>query len=474
MKIEFLYIFLDFILFAFLSYYFILSLQWYSYKLKRAIFNHTKPMWHIWFFILPLVLYYIFDIQIWLIFYALLFYLWHKKLDKKLVFTARVRRFFYISVLVFLFTEILCIKFQCFRVSLILPIFIGYFISNFYELILAKSYEKQALEKLKNMPNLKIITITASFGKTSIKNFLYELTKDDFKTYKSPKSVNTKIGLIQDINTNLDPDTELYIAEAGARASGDIKEIADLLSPQIAIIGEIGKAHIEYFKSINNIRDTKMELTLSKRLEKAFIHASALVESSDKFVIYNQPENIISTLDGLLFDYNYNGEIKKITSKLLGSFNASNLQVCIDVALFLGLDISKIIHKISQIKSVEHRLQKIEANGKLIIDDSFNGNLKGMLSSYELVKSYPSRKVLITPGIVESTKEDNETLAKTIDEVFDLVILTSSLNYEAILPNLTKAEVFKLSDKTKMQEILTNLTQKGDLILFSNDAPSFV
>lgn len=474
MKSEFLYIFLDFILFAFLLYYFILSLQWYSYRLKRVVFNHTKPLWHIYFFFLPLVLYYVFDIQIWLVFYAIMFYIWHRKLDKKLVFTARVKRFIYISILAFLFIEILCLKFQCFRVSLILPIIIGFFISNFYEMILLKSYEKQALNKLKNMPNLKIIAITASYGKTSIKNFLYELTKDEFKTYKSPKSVNTKTGLIQDINTNLSPDTQLYIAEAGARQSGDIKEIADLLSPQIAIIGEIGSAHIEYFKNINNIRDTKMELSLSKKLEKAFIHELALVEKSEKFTIYKQPENIISTLDELSFDFDYNGKMKRVKSKLLGSFNASNLQVCMEVALYLGLDIDDIIEKIYKIKSVEHRLQKIEANGKIIIDDSFNGNLQGMLSSYELVKSYPNRKVLVTPGIVESTKEDNEILAKMINEIFDLVIITSSLNHEAILPNLTKTEVFKLNDKSKMQETLANLTQKGDLILFSNDAPSFI
>ncbi len=52
-------------------------------------------------------------------------------------------------------------------------------------------------------------------------------------------------------------------------------------------------------------------------------------------------------------------------------------------------------------KSVEHRLERIEAGGKIIIDDSFNGNLKGMKESYELVNSYSGKKVLLTPGIVE-------------------------------------------------------------------------
>jgi UDP-N-acetylmuramoyl-tripeptide--D-alanyl-D-alanine ligase len=67
---------------------------------------------------------------------------------------------------------------------------------------------------------------------------------------------------------------------------------------------------------------------------------------------------------------------------------------------------------------VEHRLQKIVAGGKIIIDDSFNGNLTGMLEAVSICSTHTGRKVIITPGLVESTDEANILLAKQIRLIF--------------------------------------------------------
>jgi UDP-N-acetylmuramoyl-tripeptide--D-alanyl-D-alanine ligase len=138
------------------------------------------------------------------------------------------------------------------------------------------------------------------------------------------------------------------------------------------------------------------------------------------------------------------------------------------------MDMEEIKKAVSNLKGVEHRLQKIDAGGKLIIDDSFNGNYEGMISSYELCASYGGRKVIVTPGIVESTVAANEKLAQKIDNIFDLVILTGKSNVAVLSKNIQKAEKIVLEDKSKMQDILKEHTQKGDLILFSNDTPSFM
>ena len=137
------------------------------------------------------------------------------------------------------------------------------------------------------MPNLTIIQITASYGKTSIKNFLYQILENEFKCYKTPRSVNTLMGLVKDINESLPQDTEIYIAEAGARKSGDIAEITNFLKPSIVIVGEIGKQHIEYFKTLENIKKTKLEALNSTNLKKAFVHSSALDTADEKTMIYN-------------------------------------------------------------------------------------------------------------------------------------------------------------------------------------------
>ena len=168
------------------------------------------------------------------------------------------------------------------------------------------------------------------------------------------------------------------------------------------------------------------------------------------------------------------GKRHEFFAPILGKFNAANLAACIKIARFLGLSADKIKSRVAHVGAVEHRLARLDAGGKIIIDDSFNGNLSGMLQSYELMRSYGGRKVIITPGIVESTRKDNETLAAKIDEIFDLAIITGELNSEVLQSKISPAKTIVLKDKRDLQRVLSENTHSGDLILFSNDAPSFI
>ena len=337
------------------------------------------------------------------------------------------------------------------------------------EKIIAIWYKNQALTKLKSMPNLKIILVTASFGKTSIKNFIYDIASEELKTHKTPRSVNTLLGIIRDINDNLRSDCELYIVEAGARLRGDIDEIAKFINPQIVVIGQIGGAHLEYFGSIDEIRAAKLEALNSNKLQNIIAHSSTNLAS--QAIIYDElVSGVKSTLDGLWFDMSLDGVKRHFKANLLGEFNSYNLAAAILAARAAGV---KNIN-LDSVKSVEHRLQKIEAGGKVIIDDSFNGNLNGMISSYKLVSEFNGRKILLTPGIVEGGDGVNSELSKVINDIFDIVVITSALNESELKRYLNKPEVFVLVDKAKMNEFLASHTMSGDLILFSNDTPSFI
>ncbi|WP_460178583.1 Mur ligase family protein [Campylobacter concisus] len=465
------------VLFIFaLAFYVITCFQWFSYRPERVLFHFTKPAWHVFFFIVPLVLFYTTGKWFFIYFYFALLpalYLWHKKLDKKLVFTARIKHFFVILTCAIILNYAL--NFIIHKVFLApMPLFVlvvSLFFSEILEKIKFQGFKNRALKKLGANKELKIILITASYGKTSIKNFLFEILKDSFVCYKTPRSVNTMAGIIKDINENLSEQTQIYIAEAGARLKGDILEITKFLNPQIVIVGEIGAQHIEYFKTLDNIRATKLEALQSARLQMAFLHSSTKKEPSQNVEIYDENlKDINANLDGISFML----DGKNYASPLLGKFNATNLAVCIKVARYLKMSDEAIDSALSKMKNVEHRLSKIEAGGKLIIDDSFNGNFSGMSASYELVSTYAGRKVLLTPGIVESDAEQNANLAKVINEIFDLVIITSSLNAEVLLKHIVKPKIIILKDKNKMQEILAQNTHAGYLILFSNDAPSFI
>lgn len=460
-----------------LGYYLILNLQWYNYRVKRVLLHHHNPYLHIFFFLLPLFIYFALREHIWifLIPFIIILYFWQKRLDKKLVFTPRVKRFFTLLIFFTIFFDLLClVKFNCNLFSTILLLISSLVLSSLIESFLFKVYKNEAKKKLEDI-SPTIVAITASYGKTSIKNFLKDILSKKFKTYSTPRSVNTLGGIIKDINESLPKDTQIYIVEAGARERGDIYEISTFLDHHYAVIGKIGPQHIEYFKSIENITATKLELLSSKRLKKAFIYYEILVKDKDEFIKFgNNIKNIKSDLNGISFDLELNGKIFNIKAPVLGEFNAINITAAILVAKELKMDMSEILEAIKDLKPIEHRLQKIEANKKIIIDDSFNGNLEGMISSYELVKSFNGRKILVTPGVIESTKEINEKLAKKIDEVFDLVIITGKTNRAILDKNIKKAQKIILKDKKELQQVLAKNTKEGDLILFSNDAPAYL
>ncbi len=470
--------FIEHIIFTFsLGFYLILNLQWYNYRLKRVILHHHNPYLHILFFLFPLFAYYALReyIFILLIPYITLLYLWQKKLDKKLVLTARVKRFFIALLFFTLFLDMLCLaKFECKVFSTILPLAFALIVSNFIEKFLFMMYKNEAKKRLDEIEPT-IVAITASYGKTSIKNFLRQILSKKYKTYSTPRSVNTIGGILKDINETLPKDTQIYIVEAGARERGDIYEIASFLNHHYAIIGKIGPQHIEYFKTIENIIATKLELLASKRLKKAFVYYEIPIKNKENFIKFGQNiKNLKADLSGICFDLEVEGENHHIQAPILGGFNAVNVAAAVLAAKELGMEIDDIVEAVKELKPVEHRLQKIEAGGKIIIDDSFNGNLEGMIGSYELVKSYEGRKVLVTPGIVESTKEANEKLAKKIDEVFDLVLITGKINREVLNSNIKRAKKIVVDDKSKLQNILAEQTKSGDLILFSNDTPAYL
>lgn len=477
---EYLSIVTKIVLVLSLGWYLITNLQWYNYKLSRVIFKHHKWQWHLTFFISPIVLFFIipspyFDIYFFVL-YFVSFILWNRKLDRSLVLTSRVKRFLTI-LLITIFVQIsLCLDDDfCSKVTLFLTLIVTLIISNIIEKILFLLFKSRAKKRLLENKDLKIVAITASYGKTSIKNFLHHVLKNHFKTYKTPRSVNTIVGLVLDVNRDLPKDTQIYIAEAGARVKGDIKTIANFLEPQIAVVGSVGEQHIEYFKTLENIKNTKKELLLSPRLQKAFVHSSANVVPSQKIEEFPNNLHIVkSNLDGLWFDMELNGKVEHFYAPILGSFNAINLAAVVLVATHLGMSVLEINEALTTLPQVEHRLQKIEANGKIIIDDSFNGNLEGMLEAINISSNYSGRKVIITPGLVESTLSANILLAKEIDKVFDFVIITGTLNANILKANINEDKVFVLKDKTMLETTLARTTKSGDLILFANDAPNFI
>ncbi len=464
-----------------LGFYLITNLQWYDYRLERVVFKHHKRFWHIFYFIIPFIAYFTTGVYFFIFFYFAYLpalFVWHKKLDKKLVWTSRVKRFFALLLALVMFQDFLCyLKHTCEIYGVFIPLVLAYVGSMVIENYLFTVYKKEAKKKLNSVYGLKIITITASYGKTSIKNFVHQILSAKYNCYKTPRSVNTIKGIVADINQNLPQNTDFYITEAGARERGDIYQIATFLNPETVVVGKVGEAHIEYFKTIENIKQTKMELFGSKNLKKAFIHCSVTDEPNEKVEFFCEEDikDLSATLDGLRFKTEINNELVEFEApNILGGFNALNILAAIKVALYYGLETDEIKKAVKKLQPVEHRLQLIKAGGKFILDDGFNGNIDGVSEAIRLCSLHNGRKVIVTPGLVESTDELNIKLAKKINEVFDIAIITGSLNSELFDRHINIQQKIILKDKSNLQDILGKITKEGDIILFANDAPNFI
>ena len=461
-----------------LGWYMITNLQWYSYRFDRVILKHHKQRWHFAYFILPLLAYFVAGEYFVYILPAYLIALiaWHQLLDKKLVLTWRVRRFLILLAGLTLFIDYLCyIKQACVVLPVFLPLSVAWIVALGIEKYLFAAYRHAAYKKLRTMPDLTIVAVTGSYGKTSTKNFIAQILSHRYRVYATPRSVNTLGGIIRDVNESLPQNTEVYVCEAGARRSGDILEIAQFLHPHYVVVGKIGPQHIEYFQSIENIRRTKLELIHSKRLMQAFVHCEVTDEPHDKVRFFgSEIESIDANLERTAFDLRLDAEPLHLEAPVLGGFNAVNIEAAILVARAVGMTPIHVVEAVEELKPVEHRLQRIDAGGKIILDDSYNGNLDGMLEGIRLCLLHPGRRVIVTPGLVESSEELNHELIQAINDVFDLVIVTGSLNAPLFKKYLDVKEAIYLEEKSTMTQLLQEKTAAGEIIHFANDAPNFI
>lgn len=476
---------LDVLFLLSLGYYLITNLQWYNYSLYRVISKHHKWRWHLMYFFFPIGLFILFNLLgyggffylICLFFYIPALFFWARKLDKPLKWTGRVFRFYVIYLLFILLDIGMQMLYGKNVYSYFIALASSLVVSNLFEYFLLNRYKKIASEKIASMSHCKIVLITASYGKTSIKNYLTQILKSRYMVHSTPRSVNTLVGIIADINTELDSRSEFYIVEAGARQKGDIAQIAEFLNPQYVIIGKLGEQHLEYFKTFENIVETKYEALQSNRLRHALVECSNPIPQYAINKVQKAPtgiRNIIATLGGTKFELEVDGEWREFETPVLGTFNAYNIALAILMAKKMGMSLNEITTKVKKLHGVEHRLCKSEVNGRVILDDSFNGNLEGMLEAIRISSEHKGRKIIVTPGIVESTQEANIKLAQEIGKVFDIAIITGELNSKTLSEHIQRGKKILLKEKDMLENTLKATVKDGDLILFANDAPSYI
>lgn len=361
-----------------------------------------------------------------------------------------------------------------------------------------RKYWKEAERILQGMPQLKVIGITGSYGKTSTKHFLERILSEKYDVCITPGSFNTTMGVIRTVREYLKPYNNIFICEMGAKQKGDIKEICDLVNPSIGIVTAVGEMHLETFKNIQNVQSTKFELIDSLPAEGLgvvnddFEYCRNRNVENVKCERYSTSKELRGKEDYWAQDINYttsgttftvkskDGYELQLTTRLLGDCNVSNILAAVIVARNLGLSQDEIKRGVASIEPVEHRLSiKHTVGGVTILDDAFNSNPDGSRMALEVLKQFrEGKRIIVTPGMVElgsKQHELNEKFGEYIAQSCDIAVVVGRYNREPITKGLEKGrfqgKLYEVDSFEEAQKLVTPMLQTGDTILYENDLP---
>lgn len=429
-----------------------------------------------------------------------------RQAKKPLVYTARVKRMLATTGIIFAVAGLLSallsgmVETICALVLLILFILIPVLvllvnlINHPVEQGINRHYINDAARILKEMPNLTVIGVTGSYGKTSVKYFLSRLLSTQFSVLHTPGNYNTTLGVVRTIREQMKSFHEIFICEMGAREVGDIKEICDLVHPRYGIITSIGPQHLQSFHSIENIIHTKFELAdavpddgkVFLNYDNDYIRNHKI---DKKVVSYGTGKEDVSyaaydisvSRDGSAFKMkDGSGQEFEFHTKLVGNHNVQNIAGAIAVANTLGIPMEKLIYPVKQLESVPHRLQLLRQGNRTVLDDAYNSNKSGFKAALDTLAMFEDIRILVTPGMVELGQqqyEENEEIGVYAHDKCDYAVLVGKEQTKPIQDGLMESGfprqrmilVDTLDEAFQMVNAIPDERQK--VILIENDLP---
>ena len=364
---------------------------------------------------------------------------------------------------------------------------------NFYK----KSIIWKAKNKLDKYKKLTVIGITGSYGKTSTKEFLYQILSRKYNVLKTEGSVNTEIGVAQTILKNLNQEHEIFIVEMGAYKKGEIEAICRMVKPHIGIITGINEQHLELFGSLEKTLTTKFELIKNlemkgvaifnedNQLVKKMIGWTKKKRQDLTIVGYSlhkrqelYVENIRMEQNIIVFYLNFDGRKEEINLKLSGRQNIYNFLAAVVVALKLGFTLPEIKKISSSILPAPKTMKSIVGpKGVTFINDTFNTNPDGVIAALEYMILFKGKKILVLTPLIELGKESeriHKILGKKAAQVCDLILLTN-LNYnqsliEGVMQVGSREKVQLVNTCVAINLIMQNIDREGVVVFEGREA----
>lgn len=353
-----------------------------------------------------------------------------------------------------------------------------------------------------------VIGVTGSYGKTTTKTFLAHILNGRYKTYPTPKSYNTLMGVCIAINNDLvgDHSIEYFICEMGAYIPGEIQRIAELTQPHMGIVIEVGPQHLERFGTLEQVATAKYEIIkalpadgvgifnwdnphVRQMYERGYPQTRIAVsrEANPANNLADGPRFIASeiseSLNGLRFTVTdkESGVSEVFETSLLGEHNVTNMLLATAASVHEGMPLRDVARRVSGLQPAESRLvRQATAEGITIINDAYSANPAGVVSALKVLSMHEGgKRLLITPGMVELgelMEPENRKLGEIAAQHATDVILVGATQTAPVKAGLESAgfPAERLQVVDTLGEAIgwykANL-RAGDTVLFLNDLP---
>lgn len=241
---------------------------------------------------------------------------------------------------------------------------------------------------------LPVIGITGSRGKTTVKEWLYQLLKEDYRIVRSPRSYNSQIGVPLSL-WDIDNNTDLAIIEAGISTTGEMDNLQAMIRPTLGIITNLGSEHNDGFASMEQKAQEKAKILNSCECivycadDPLVTHTIAPLVESDVAIAMSwsrnhneaplQVDSTERTESATTIKYSHDGEPGQVTIPFTADRDLDNAITCIAVLLHMGLDHDTIAERMAVLTPVGTRLNVIEGvNNCTVIVDSYTSDYNSL------------------------------------------------------------------------------------------------
>ncbi|URJ24575.1 UDP-N-acetylmuramoyl-tripeptide--D-alanyl-D-alanine ligase [Candidatus Blochmanniella camponoti] len=267
----------------------------------------------------------------------------------------------------------------------------------------------------------KVIAITGSSGKTSVKEMTTSILKECGHTIATQGNFNNMVGVPITL-LRLTKQNNFAIIELGSSCPGELAQLSKIVAANVALVNNVYPAHLSGFKSLSKIGKEK-----GKIFSELDLNGTGIINAdSHALSVWRKPlkgksmwffslrtsvgidffaSNIIAEKNRTRFILHTPYGTAPVVLSMLGTHNVANALAASALAFSVGANLSEVVYGLKNIKTLPGRLFPIVlGEGKLLLDDTYNSNVGSMISAIHVLTTMPGYRILVVSDMLELGK----------------------------------------------------------------------